>query len=149
MKKAFFIACLILLSAFLHAQNLPDINIMSRVAERIGLTETETEQLLDIYTRNENGIREAQLELDIYRAQLARLLYPADVDMREVEALLRKSYEWQLKRQLAQIRRQVEIRKLLGEDRWVQYTRFIEDMRKRAADQAAQAQPDQNSASNR
>jgi hypothetical protein len=138
MKKICIAAILILFSICAHAQVSPDANVMAQLASRIGLSAEETETLVEIYTQAEIEIREADLELDIYKAQLARLLFPAEVDMQEVEDLLKKSYEWQLKRQLAQIRRQVEIRKLLGEDRWIQYSRLVRSMQKRAANSAAE-----------
>lgn len=136
-----------LLSVGVAAQDFPDAAVMSQLAARIGLTEEETEALLEVFTQTETEIKGAALELDVYKAQLARLLFPPEVNMREVEELLRKSYEWQLKRQLAQIRRQVEIRRLLGEDRWIRYSRLSKNMRTKAVDGAAQNERPENAKS--
>jgi hypothetical protein len=140
---------MITFAVFIYGQNVPDSVIMDQLAARIGLSEEETKTVMNAYDRTESVIEEANLELNIYKAQLARLLFPVEVDMREVENLLRKSYEWQLKRQLAQIQRQVEIRRILGEDRWAQYSRLIRNMQQRAGSSPGQgAREEQSTPSN-
>jgi hypothetical protein len=135
MKKLLFIIIPLFITAGVAAQNIRDPQFAAQIAARLELSEAETERLLQIYTETEMVIREADLELDIYKARLARLLFSSEVDMAEVERLLRQSYEWQLKRQLAQIRRQVEIRKLLGDERWARYSRLVRTLLERAEDQ--------------
>lgn len=131
MKRAFFSVIMLIIAASIYGQNIPDAAAMTQLANRIGLSEEETERVMNIYQQTESVVQEANLELNILKAQLARLLFYPDVDMREVEELLKGSYEWQLKRQLAQIRRQVGIRKILGEERWAQYSRLLKTVQQR------------------
>jgi hypothetical protein len=74
-------------------------------------------------------MREARLEIDVLRAQLRKLLFKEQVDMREVERMLRRGLEWELKERMAQIRRQVELRELLGDAKFAQLTRAAERRR--------------------
>ena len=43
--------------------------------------------------------------------------------MSQVERLLQSSVEWKLKSEMAEIRRRVEVRKMLGEQKWGQLLR--------------------------
>jgi len=49
--------------------------------------------------------------------------------MKEVERILKESLEWKLKSELAEIRRRVEIRKILGEARWEKFLRILASRR--------------------
>jgi len=94
----------------------------------LGCTEEEINQIITIQDETENVIRESRIELNLYKAQLEKLLFPTDVNMKEVEKILRASLEWKMKSELADIRRRVEIRKILGERRW---ERFLKTLRAR------------------
>ena len=98
------------------------------VLERLDLDEEEVEKIREIFERTEREIREARLEIDVLRAQLRKLLFEEQVNMREVERMLRQSLEWELKERMAQIRRQVELRELLGD---AKYARMSQAMEKR------------------
>ena len=112
MRKAVFIFLLSLtVVAFAHSQDWDNPEVL----QRLGLDEAELDSIRGIFEETEKGIREARLEIDVLRAQLRKLLYVEQVDMREVERLVRQSLEWELKERMAQIRRQVELRKLLGD----------------------------------
>ena len=90
---------------------------------RFGLTEPEIEQVTQIWIETEREIQTAQLELNILKAQLEKLLFPANVDLNAVEKVLRDSAEWKVKSELAVIRRRVLIRQVFGEDRWARFLR--------------------------
>jgi len=92
--------------------------------EKIALSESEIDRLNEISSKAQRVTREAQLELNLLKAQLEKLLFSPDVDMNEVEKILRTSLEWRLKGELAEIRERVELRKFLGEDRWRQAIRW-------------------------
>jgi hypothetical protein len=98
------------------------------VLERLGLEEDDVEQVREIFEKTEKEIREARIELDILKAQLRKLLFEEQVNMREVERQLRQSLEWELKQRMAHIRRQVQLRELLGD---AKYARLTEAMEKR------------------
>jgi hypothetical protein len=82
------------------------------------LTPTEITKLEEIRTRSERAVREAKLETEILQARIKRMLYNANVDLKEVEGLMRQAMEWELKQRMARISGQVEARRLLGDDRW-------------------------------
>jgi hypothetical protein len=100
----------------------------SEVLERLDLDEEEVEKIREIFEETEREIREARLEIDVIRAQLRKLLFEEQVDMREVERMLRRSLDWELKERMAQIRRQVELRELLGD---AKYARMVQALEKR------------------
>jgi len=95
-----------------------------------GLSEQEVKELTRVFDETEAAIREARVEMDVLKAQLRRLLFKEaeKVDMREVERLMRSSLEWELKERMAQVRRQVELRRVLGDRR---YARLGEQLRER------------------
>jgi hypothetical protein len=49
--------------------------------------------------------------------------------MREVERMLRQSLDWELKERMAQIRRQVELRELLGDAKYARMSQAVEKRR--------------------
>jgi hypothetical protein len=101
--------------------------------ERLGLNETQRKGAGEIVAREDKVIREAQAELNIRRAQLEKLLLDPTPDMREVERILQSSLEWKLKSEMAGIRRRVEIRALLGEEKWEDLVRAWRGWRLREA----------------
>jgi hypothetical protein len=98
------------------------------VLERMGANEEQIETVVEIFEETEREIQEARLEIEILKAQLRKLLFQEAVNMREVERLLRDSLDWELKERMAQIRRQVELRKVLA-DRM--YARLMKRMQER------------------
>jgi hypothetical protein len=138
--KKIVLASLLLCStvmAFSQIMNFNQIQNFDSLFKRLGLDEEEMEKTYAVIEETEELIQEADLELNIFKAQLAKSLFPVKVDLGEVERLLRVSYEWQLKRQMAQIRRQVELRMLFGEDRWDQFVRALRALQQRAAEENA------------
>lgn len=123
MKNRLAVAVLIAacVAGVLPAQPIPWDN--SQLFERLGLTEQQTSSIQEILRREDRVSREAQAELGVYKAQLEKLLLGPDPDMRQVERLLQSSMEWKLKSEMAEIRRRVEIRKVLGEQKWQQLVR--------------------------
>jgi Spy/CpxP family protein refolding chaperone len=99
-----------------------------QVWRKLGLSEEQVDQARAIYERTQRSVREARAEIDVLRAELRRLLLREPVDMAQVERQLRTSLEWEYRLRLAQISRQVELRRLLG-DR--DYARLMEGLRER------------------
>ena len=114
----------LLAAAFSHAQDWDNPEVL----ERLDLDEQQVERIREIFEDTEKEIRQARLEIDVLRAQLRKLLFEEQVNMREVERMLRQSLEWELKERMAQIRRQVELRELLGD---VKYARMSQATEKR------------------
>ena len=99
-----------------------------RVWQRLGLSEEQIEQARGIFERTQKSVHEARAEIDVLKAELRRLLLREPVDMAQVEKQLRASLEWEYRLRLAQISRQVELRRLLG-DR--DYARLMEAIGRR------------------
>lgn len=125
MKRLMIVLVLGLLAAgFSYSQDWDNPEIL----ERLDLKEAEVQEIQEIFEKTEREIREARLEIDVLRAQLRKLLFQEQVDMREVERLLRQSLDWEFKERMAQIRRQVELRELLGD---AKYARMAQAFQKR------------------
>jgi len=86
-----------------------------RIWQELGLSEEQNEQARAIVERTQKSVREARAEIDVLKAELRRLLLREQVDMAQVEKQLRASLEWEYRLRLAQISRQVELRRLLGD----------------------------------
>ena len=126
MKRLMLVVALSLLAVgFSYGQDWDNPEIL----KRLNLDEEQTEKVREIFERTEKEIREARLEIDVLRAELRRLLFQEQVDMREVERMLRRSLEWELKERMAQIRRQVELRELLGDSKYARMTQAVERRR--------------------
>jgi hypothetical protein len=99
-----------------------------RLWQRLGLSEQQMQQAQAVYERTEKSIREARAEIDVLKAELRRLLLREPVEMPQVEKQLRASLEWEYRLRLAQISRQVELRRLLGDEA---YARLMRELRER------------------
>ena len=127
MKKLLMICVLALLAVgFTYSQDWDNPQLL----ERLGLDEKEAEQIREIFEKTEREIREARIEIDILKAQLRKLLFEEQVNMREVERQLRQSLEWELKERMAHIRRQTQLRELLGDAKYARLAEAIERQRR-------------------
>ncbi len=98
----------------------------SKMLKKLGFTDHEIKGLVRIQQEGQQVILNAKAEMDIYKAELKKLLLSPDVNMKDVEKLLRKSMEWELKIRVVQIKRQVDSRKLIGERKWVQLVKYLQ-----------------------
>jgi hypothetical protein len=101
-----------------------------QVLKRLELGEEEMENIRGVFEQTEKEIREARLEIDILKAQLRKLLFQQQVNMREVERLLRDSLEWEMKDRMAQIQRQVQLRTILGDAKYARLMETVEARRR-------------------
>jgi len=125
-KKLIFIVVLGLLAGgFSYGQDWDNPAVLGH----LDLDQGQVEKIREIFEQTEREIREARLEIDVLRAQLRKQLFEEQVNMREVERLLRQSLEWELKERMAQIRRQVELRQLLGDAKYARMTQAVERRR--------------------
>ena len=120
-----FLVMGLLAVGFSYAQDWDNPELL----ERLDLDEQQVEKIREIFEETEKEIRQARVEIDVLRAQLRKLLFEEQVDMREVERMLRQSLEWELKQRMAQIRRQVELRELLGDAKYARMSQAIEKRR--------------------
>lgn len=120
--------CLLALTAlgFVYSQDWDN----PQVLKRLELGEEEIASIRGVFEQTDKEIREARLEIDILKAQLRKLLFQKQVDMREVERLLRDSLEWEMKERMAQIQRQVQLRTILGDAKYARLMDTVEARRR-------------------
>jgi hypothetical protein len=126
--RCFFAAVLLALPATLICAQRFD---NPQIYERLELSPSQIERIEEVQRREDRVVREAQAELNIYKAQLEKLLLASDVDMRQVEQILRDTMEWKLRSELSEIRRRVEVRQILGEEKWEEFLRMLRAARAR------------------
>ena len=115
MKSVCFVLIFLCLGAMLLLAQEADT---PQALKRFDLTDDEIGRVREIQQAGGTKRREIGAELNIIRAEMDKLLLDVDVDMGAIEALLKKSFEWRLKGELAEIGRRVEMRKIFGEDSW-------------------------------
>jgi hypothetical protein len=128
MKRVIVAALLLALAAgAAFAQTSEDRSIW----QKLGLSEEQAEQARAIFERTDKTVREARAEIDVLKAELRRQLLREPVDMGEVEKKLRAGLEWEYRLRLAQISRQVDLRKLLGDETYARLMQAIRERRRR------------------
>jgi len=90
----------------------------SRLMKRLGLDAKELKSLEAILDKDQEALDKAKAEIRICQAELSRLLLEKEVPMDKVQALVKESLDWEYQVRMIQIRRQIEIRKILGDGRW-------------------------------
>ncbi len=86
MKK---IIIVVLLTCFLTIAGFTQNFNNPQFMEKLGLTQQQVEQLKSIYEEAQKTIREAQLDIDIQKAELKKLLFQSNVDLKQVEIYFR------------------------------------------------------------
>jgi hypothetical protein len=90
----------------------------ANVLRQLDFSLDEIEKMEDIQEAAVEVMEPAQAQVDVIKQKLTRLLLKEDVDLGEVEQLLRQSLQWELKIRMAVITQQVEIRRIVGDQRW-------------------------------
>lgn len=89
-----------------------------------GLTDEQIKKVQEIYFKYDKIKREAKAELGILKAKIQKELLAENVNMVEVEKLLKESLNWKLKIEMSNIQKRIELKKLLGEEN-LQKLRFL------------------------
>lgn len=121
LRKIFCFFTFILFISSLSAQDFGNKELL----KDIGLNRDVIEKIMDVNVLYQQEITEAELELNVYRAQLEKLLFLRDVDLEKVEKLLRDSMEWKLKAEMARIKRRAAIRLLMDEEKWIRLVQYL------------------------
>jgi len=134
--KSPFVAALVLFAALASAaaqattaQGLPgpvggDIRWSVR---QLNLSPAEIKSIEDIANRQADGLAAAASEMRIIQAKLERLLLDKDPDMDAIRQLVKSSLDWELQIRMARIERAIDLRKLLGPERWAILQRLQRD----------------------
>lgn len=124
MRRLLQVLLLLFAPALLYAQ-ADQAAARQFLHNKLGVAEPQVTRILDIQTSTRLQVRESQLELNILKAELEKVLFPINVNMPEVRKLLDQSVQWKLKSDLAAISARVEIRKILGDVKYADYQRYL------------------------
>jgi septal ring factor EnvC (AmiA/AmiB activator) len=92
-----------------------------------GLDEDEVEEVQDVVAQTAREIARLEAELNIKKAELARLLLEDNPPERQIERNLTSAAELEAQRRMAEIRRELAIREIVGTDRWTQLVRVVRE----------------------
>ncbi len=139
MKKLFALLLILLMTAvWVSALDI----VTEDMLNRLDLTRDQIQQVLQIQKTYQKQIKEAALEMNVYKAQLEKILFDEDPDMNKVKKLLEESLKWRLQSELAAIQERVQTRKILGEEKWEEMLRLRKRLIERRQMQAqTQIQP--------
>lgn len=104
-----------------------DIGLQISVASRpldpkllaqVGLNRNEIEEVLELQKEFQQVRSRITVDLNLVKAQIARLLYLNENENGEIDRLLEQSADLRLEQERAQVRLYQTMRNQLGEDRW-------------------------------
>jgi tellurite resistance protein len=99
--------------------------VRNQLAKRLGLTEQQADTFIAIYDDSAVDLAKARAEVNVQKAQLAKLLLDVDVSDRDVEKVLRQAVDAEVQVRMIQIHRELAARKLIGERRWIQLREML------------------------
>lgn len=128
---------LLLVLGLVAVASLPAQSVYNdRVLSALGLTDEEINEVLEVDDATTSSIRRLRADLEIEKAELARLLVDERPNMRAVERNLRDSAEIEVAIRLLEIERELAIRQIVGTERWTAIVRAIR-IRSAVQDRAA------------
>ncbi|MBN1412713.1 MAG: hypothetical protein JW969_17830 [Spirochaetales bacterium] len=143
MKRLICMAALLIFILPLLAAQQPGPEGPLGLLKKLGVTDDQIKQIQDVNDPLDKQQREAKVELKIVRAQLEKALFDVNVNYSQVEKLLRDAMEWRIKIEMAEIRKRVEMRKIVGEDVWQQLIKIQEQRKMRRLNNKKGNQPKQ------
>jgi hypothetical protein len=109
----------------LVAQEVP----LAKQISTLNLTIDEVSGLETIAIAAFKAIQQAQAMVNGDRVQLTQQLLVPDVGVKDLEPTVRDSLNYEFKIRMAELDRQLKIRKLLGDDRWAALTTAVETLK--------------------
>jgi len=129
MKRILVITILLFTVSLLYAQSLSG----ERLLQSLGLEEEEIEQVLEVEREAAAQRQRLRADLEVQKAELARLLLDESPSMRLVERNLRAGADVEVQIRLVEIERELAIRRIAGTERWA---RIVQAQRLRLQAQA-------------
>ncbi|MBN2545859.1 MAG: hypothetical protein JXB50_08685, partial [Spirochaetes bacterium] len=102
--------------------------------KKLGLTDIEISQIEDINLKYNREKQQIYAELNLYKAKIEKELVASEVNLNEVEKILKESLEWKLKAEMLEIKKRIEIRKFIGEEKWQKITAWFKERRQNLRD---------------
>jgi hypothetical protein len=98
---------------------------LTRDMKELNLTESEIRNILRLQEQFRLLKEENNLEMNVIKAELARMLYKPDADKTEVNRLLERAGELRLAQEQAQVETYQRIRGEMGEESWARLMRQV------------------------
>lgn len=117
-RRSVMIVLLVLAAAALTAQEPYPEGLL----DRLGLEGEEIERVREIQRQSATDLRVKRAELEVRKAELARLLVEDDPSMRAIERNLRETADVEVEVRKLEIERELAIREIVGTDRWTRIT---------------------------
>ncbi len=115
MKKIILVMMILVITAsVVFAQDIFD----PRLLTQIGLSADEIEGIQEIQFSSEKKIREANVEMNILKAQLEKLLLDEHPDMNQVRKTIEATLKWRVQTEIANVETRVQIREKMGSENW-------------------------------
>jgi hypothetical protein len=114
MRKYLYVLGLLLAAMSAGAQNTYEPEAL----RGLGLNDTEIDGIREIVQDVQPANARLMAELNIKKAELARLLVDENPNQRQIERNLRESAEIEVQLRMIEIRRELAIREVVGTDRW-------------------------------
>ena len=125
MKWFYFFSWIFLCSLVIFPQSWNDAKLL----KSFSLSDEDIQKIKQFNREANKEVKKAQLELDIIEAQLRRLLADEDANLKQVEKLLRSASEFNIQEKMAKIKREVQIKKLIGSEKWGLIVNAMERMK--------------------
>lgn len=93
------------------------------------LTDSELKEISAAIEADETEINKAQAEIRIVQSKITRLMLESDPDLNAIGAEIDKSLGFEKTIRLAQIKRQLEVRRVLGKERWQTVLLLVKEAR--------------------
>lgn len=106
------------------------VNYDPQLLRSLDLEDGEIAAITRVQREHALALRPLQADLDIAKAELARLLIDENPNLRRIEENLRASADIEVQIRLLEIQRELAIRRIIGTERW---TRLVQAARARSA----------------
>ena len=134
MKKSIFIFMILIITATaVVAQNIFD----PRLLTQIGLSAEEIEEIQEIQYQAEKKIREANVEMNILKAQLEKLLLDEKPNMQKVRKTIEETLQWRIQTEIANVESRIRIREKMGSENWDKMLRLRKQILQRIQNNTA------------
>jgi len=128
--KKYMIFILMLLALSINADRMFKADDL----KKLGLTEDEIAKIEEINSRYNKEKLLIYAELNLYKAKVEKELLAAEVNLNEVEKILKESLEWKLKAEMVEIKKRLEMKKLVGDEKWQKITAWFKERREKIKD---------------
>jgi hypothetical protein len=102
---------------------------MAPALRDLKLEQAEIDKIEEALKTSEEAIVKARAEIQVIQARIARLMLDREPSMEQTGALVKESLDWEYKIRMAQIGRQIAIRQIVGDERWVLMFRMAREFR--------------------